>query len=759
MEKSEKKNYQLLINSLNLPYKQQQVQGKGSFGELYLAKNTKDTKQRVAIKIEKTKSSNYSTLNKEAKIMLIMKDVEGFPNVRQFRYNEKISLLVMDQLGPNLERMLKSTGGQLSLKTVQLIGIQMLDRLEEFHKKGLIHRDIKPENFVMGDGHDINMQYLIDFGIAKLYKNSDEEHISPKEGKGLIGTARYTSINSHQGIEQSRRDDLEGLAYTLIYLLKGRLPWQDVKGRTKKEKYDQIVQMKKDISEKLNKNNEYPEEFMFLVSHAQSLNFTETPNYSQLRQKLRDLFMKVSPNSTFNYDWILIENNIKKIPQEFSRFENLCNGEGYIRKSSFPELQESIFNSQKLKNVQFENKKTEVEKVNVDQKSLINSTVNKNQTEGRSNSITLGKKESQSRILPLSKSKITKVYLQSNTVRSVSSNELGSTKNQGKSNLKSESMNIRAYTHIFKSKRNSSKNNTDSHAEGMEAQDHIIGKNHLHKCTFIKASNSPFDEVLTNGNKCPAQLSEKSMASAKSKYNEKKDFEVEELKNSGFEKSVNIQLNEELEQIVEEKIQYESCSNSVKNENPKEKNSENIKNDKSAKNKLIKIRSQRTWQSQILTPTLEKQPKKTQKDNEITENKNLCKTNEFYANKEKFSKESYIHHINLKKEIYESLNNTKIPDNDLKNQLSQNDLKFTSNKKNINKQKIYELSEINHNIKKNQIKTSKNLIEAYKEVFDKNIYNEMPMIDTEESQHFLGIKLNSLRKKESKFLNQLKMNE
>lgn len=83
----------------------------------------------------------------------------------------------------------------------------MLDRVEAFHKKGLIHRDIKPENFVVGDNGDINKLYLIDFGIAKLYKNSDDEHITYKKGKGLIGTARYTSVNSHHGIEQSRRDD------------------------------------------------------------------------------------------------------------------------------------------------------------------------------------------------------------------------------------------------------------------------------------------------------------------------------------------------------------------------------------------------------------------------------------------------------------------------------------------------------------------------------------------------------------------------
>ena len=154
----------------------------------------------------------------------------------------------MDILGPNLERLLAICGGSFSLKTTLMLALQMLDRIENFHNTGLIHRDIKPENFVMGSTYNIKSLYMIDFGIAKLLKNSEGEHINYCTGKGLIGTARYASINSHEGVEQSRRDDLEGVAYTLIYFLKGKLPWQDVRGENKKHKYEQIKKLKMNIS-------------------------------------------------------------------------------------------------------------------------------------------------------------------------------------------------------------------------------------------------------------------------------------------------------------------------------------------------------------------------------------------------------------------------------------------------------------------------------------------------------------------------------
>lgn len=117
------------------------------------------------------------------------------------------------------------------------------------HSKNLIHRDIKPENFLMGLNENSHILYLIDYGLASLYKDSAiGAHIPFKTHLSMVGTARYASINTHLGIEQSRRDDLESIGYLVIYLLNGCLPWQGEKEGTKKEKYKKILEKKLNIT-------------------------------------------------------------------------------------------------------------------------------------------------------------------------------------------------------------------------------------------------------------------------------------------------------------------------------------------------------------------------------------------------------------------------------------------------------------------------------------------------------------------------------
>ena len=107
-----------------------------------------------------------------------------------------------------------------------MLGEQMVQRLEYLHNNHFIHRDMKPDNFLVGVGKKEYMLYMIDFGLAKRYRDPKTgEHIPYRDNKSLTGTARYASVNTHLGIEQSRRDDLESICYILIYFLKGTLPW------------------------------------------------------------------------------------------------------------------------------------------------------------------------------------------------------------------------------------------------------------------------------------------------------------------------------------------------------------------------------------------------------------------------------------------------------------------------------------------------------------------------------------------------------
>merc|ERR1719362_1130408 len=154
--------------------------------------------------------------------------------VHHSRTEGRYLVMVTDLLGPSLDNVFSMCGKKFTSKTLLLLGQQMLRRLEDLHALGIIHRDVKPDNFALGRGVQSNVVYLIDFGLAKQYYcHKAERHIPYIENKGLTGTAQYASVNVHLGIEQSRRDDIQALGYTLLYFLRGDLPWQKLEARSK----------------------------------------------------------------------------------------------------------------------------------------------------------------------------------------------------------------------------------------------------------------------------------------------------------------------------------------------------------------------------------------------------------------------------------------------------------------------------------------------------------------------------------------------
>jgi len=275
--------------------------GSGSFGEIYKGLDNK-TNAEVAIKLEPV-NSKHPQLMYETKVYKLMQGGQGIPNVYWYGWTGEYSAMVMDLLGPSLEDLFNFVKKKFTVKTALMVADQMIQRIEYFHSQSFLHRDVKPDNFLIGLGKNQNLIYIIDYGLAKKYTNPiTGEHIPYRDNKNLTGTARYASVSTHFGIEQSRRDDLEGIGYVLMYFLRGSLPWQGLRASTRKKRYKSIRDVKaKTPVEVLCQG--FPTEFATYITYCRSLQFTEKPDYEYCKKLFRDLFVRAGYRWDYIYDW------------------------------------------------------------------------------------------------------------------------------------------------------------------------------------------------------------------------------------------------------------------------------------------------------------------------------------------------------------------------------------------------------------------------------------------------------------------------
>lgn len=276
--------------------------GSGSFGSVFLGINSKN-RQMYAVKIQ-SNNVKQSTIFYESKIINELKGEIGFPTLYYYGTVDSDSVMVISLLGDNLEDIMLSTPNQkFSMKSSLMIAIQILKRLEYVHSKGIVHRDLKPANILLGPSGKERILHLIDFGLSnRLYKLKTNEHIPYREKQPSLGTLRYISMNTHRGIEQSRRDDLESFGYILVYFIMGELPWQGVKSKSKKEKYNKIFKIKADkVPNELCKY--LPEEIRYYFNYVLNLEFSAFPNYSVLQSYIGSLMSKYGYYNDEVFDW------------------------------------------------------------------------------------------------------------------------------------------------------------------------------------------------------------------------------------------------------------------------------------------------------------------------------------------------------------------------------------------------------------------------------------------------------------------------
>ena len=271
---------------INDRYKLMKRIGSGAFGLIFSAKNV-NTDEVVAVKLEPTAQTD--TLTHEAAVLQHLSNIPGIPTLRYYGIPDHNRYMVIDLFDKTLQTVSYEHKKAVPIALVRAYALQIMQILSAVHEKGFVHRDIKPENFMIKRDGIADPLYLIDFGLARTYIDSETKmhrknriRAANADGKiSVTGTSRYISPNVHEGNEPSRRDDLISAMYVISYLLKGSLPWKT----SGSNESDALVEMKKKIlPEELFLG--LPASYVEIFKYLSALHYDQKPDYEFIVSKL-----------------------------------------------------------------------------------------------------------------------------------------------------------------------------------------------------------------------------------------------------------------------------------------------------------------------------------------------------------------------------------------------------------------------------------------------------------------------------------------
>lgn len=293
-------------------YKILYLVGRGGFGQVYKAEDY-HTHQLFALKTERMDITPSYLLNEISTLKEL--DSPVFPSIRDKGKVDDYKYFVMNMYGYSIHYILKQQNTKKIKGALTIpISLKMLDIIQELHQSGFIHRDIKPSNFLLNQS-DVSPIVLVDFGLSTRYISNDtNEHIKLESTPNFYGTKKYASINAHDCVALSRRDDLISWFYSIVELYKKSLPWNTCSTT------EEMIEMKRNI-EPEDICDGLPPEFLKIHGHIFTLNFTDEPKYEKLRNLLLSI-MKNAGNSPEMFNWSKIHNLFMNVEEFIPNDDN-----------------------------------------------------------------------------------------------------------------------------------------------------------------------------------------------------------------------------------------------------------------------------------------------------------------------------------------------------------------------------------------------------------------------------------------------------